>query len=490
MVEGPPPMKDGGARAQAIAADGSVLVQAPAGSGKTTLLTQRYLRLLASVDAPERILALTFTRRAAQEMRERVLEAFQAAALPACPPDRNRQTWDLAVAARRRMDALGMDIERHPSRLRIETIDAFNVWLAGQLPITAGAGARLNLLENARPLYEEAARRTLAYEESDSFGVAVERVLALDDQRWSRLVQLIAGMLPSRDRWLPLLAGRLQASNAIDESQLRRVRRHFDEDLELLIARTLRAATEALGAERIAALSALLRAAAGRLDGTRAEIARLAARPDPARAGARHIERWRGLAATCLTNGSTLRKRLTKTEGFPPHCADKSTMMDLLSEFEREPGMIARSCRNSHAAGTQRTATRHWERVRDVAQVLVLAAAELDEVFREQGAVDFPAVSIAALRALGTAEAADRSRLAARLSAAAHPGRRISRHLECTARTAATAHRRVGTRRRTQRILRRRSDAVDLRISTSGGPGISRARPRRGSETCNSTCSA
>ncbi len=44
-------------------------------------------------------------------------------------------------------------------------------------------------------------------------------------------------------------------------------------------------------------------------------------------------------------------------------------------------------------------------RVREVAQVLVLAAAELDQVFREQGAADFPAVSLAALRALGSADA-------------------------------------------------------------------------------------
>ncbi len=46
-----------------------------------------------------------------------------------------------------------------------------------------------------------------------------------------------------------------------------------------------------------------------------------------------------------------------------------------------------------------------WARVREVAQVLVLAAAELDGVFREQGAVDFSAVSIAALRALGNVDA-------------------------------------------------------------------------------------
>ena len=161
---------DQAARRHAIEAEGSVLVQAPAGSGKTTLLAQRYLRLLATVDAPERILALTFTRRAAQEMRERVLQALHAADAPACPAHMNAQSWELGVAARRRMSELGFDLGRHPSRLRIETIDAFNTWLAGQLPVTAGAGSRLNLTDDPKPLYEEAARRAMAHEEPDQFG--------------------------------------------------------------------------------------------------------------------------------------------------------------------------------------------------------------------------------------------------------------------------------------------------------------------------------
>src|SRR5277367_2996010 len=149
---------DAAAREFAIASPGSVLVQAPAGSGKTTLLASRYLRLLATVDAPERILALTFTRLAAQEMRRRVLDALRAARGAGCPPRMNRRTWDLAVAANRHLQALNLDLESQPSRLRIETIDAFNSWLANQLPVAAGLGTSVRVMADAGPSYEEAAR--------------------------------------------------------------------------------------------------------------------------------------------------------------------------------------------------------------------------------------------------------------------------------------------------------------------------------------------
>jgi ATP-dependent exoDNAse (exonuclease V) beta subunit len=228
-------------------------------------------------------------------------------------------------------------------------------------------------------------------------------VLAIDDQRWRRLRDLIADMLPDRDRWLPLLAGRLQAASALNPAQLERVRQHLDEDLQLLVARVLIRARELLGAERIAALSRLVHGAAGRAASLRPELSACAADGSPLRADTADLARWRGVAQLLLTAEGELRKRLTKNEGFPPQCADKLPMLDLLQELDRQPG-ARKILAEVRALPAPAYGDDEWGRVREVAQVLVLAAAELDQVFREQGAADFPAVSLAALRALGSAD--------------------------------------------------------------------------------------
>ena len=112
---------DARAREQALDVGPSFIVQAPAGSGKTTVLTQRYLRLLTTVEEPEQVLAITFTRKAAGEMRERVQKALDGDI--AVRSDADRLTLELAAAVRAHATARGWGLEDSAARLRIQTID-------------------------------------------------------------------------------------------------------------------------------------------------------------------------------------------------------------------------------------------------------------------------------------------------------------------------------------------------------------------------------
>src|SRR3954467_6418098 len=97
------------ARGRALDVSRSFIVQAPAGSGKTTVLTQRYLKLLASADEPEQVLAITFTRKAAGEMRERVQKALEGDIAVRSPAD--ALTLELATAARAQADKRGWGLD-------------------------------------------------------------------------------------------------------------------------------------------------------------------------------------------------------------------------------------------------------------------------------------------------------------------------------------------------------------------------------------------
>ena len=129
-------------RRHALDPSRSFIVQAPAGSGKTELLIQRYLVLLARVQSPEEIAAITFTRKAAAEMRSRVLQALASARTEDRPPESHRAlTWENARAVLERDRALGWRLEENAARLRIQTIDALCASLTRQMPVLAAFGA-------------------------------------------------------------------------------------------------------------------------------------------------------------------------------------------------------------------------------------------------------------------------------------------------------------------------------------------------------------
>ena len=214
---------DSSARREALDPRASFIVRAPAGSGKTTLLTQRLLRLLAEAGAPEEIVAITFTRKAAAEMRERLLTALRAGQA-AAPPPNDTGTWDLARDALTAGAQCGQIVLGHPNRLRIQTIDAFCHGLARQHPWRSGLGGGLRILEDAGPLYRDAARAALRTLESGGpDGAAVAHLLRHRDVRVDLVQELLVQMLGRRDQWLrhlPPEGGDLRALRAELEATL------------------------------------------------------------------------------------------------------------------------------------------------------------------------------------------------------------------------------------------------------------------------------
>src|ERR687897_467391 len=70
---------DRAARERAVDPRYNVALEASAGTGKTRVLVDRYVNLLCAGVDPSEILALTFTRKAAAEMRERILTTVRLA---------------------------------------------------------------------------------------------------------------------------------------------------------------------------------------------------------------------------------------------------------------------------------------------------------------------------------------------------------------------------------------------------------------------------
>jgi ATP-dependent exoDNAse (exonuclease V) beta subunit len=128
----PPDWKE---RQDAVDIERSCIVQAPAGSGKTELLVQRILALLAVVDSPEEILSITFTRKAAGEMKLRLLKALERACDDR-PPEAPHaaETWQRARTVLARDREKGWSLLQNPARLQLMTIDSLCAFLTRRMP--------------------------------------------------------------------------------------------------------------------------------------------------------------------------------------------------------------------------------------------------------------------------------------------------------------------------------------------------------------------
>ena len=394
-------------RQRALDSARSILVQAPAGSGKTDLLTRRFLRLLAEVEEPGQVVAITFTNAAAAEMRHRILaELENAAANPATGADEFSMD-SLARRALAHSRQLGWNLLELPAQLRVCTIDSFCRELALRQPLLSGFGGGLEIAEQPEELYRRAARETLKKidQTGSTLGAAVEKLLLWRDNGWQEMENLLVEMLKSRDRWMQgfVLEGDSDPEDSNPEALRERLERPFARaahaaliSLSQLLDRVPGARTEALNLARFACAQS-----EGQLHRELAELVEFPAAPFT---GSVHFEEARqahaNLAALLLTSDGAFRKQVDKRLGFPAGCKrEKARLLDLIASLAAVPGLESAlaAVRNLPSAGYTEE---EWEIVRCCFTLLRQAAAELQIAFAEAGRVDYTEVAQIAQRVL------------------------------------------------------------------------------------------
>ncbi len=393
-------------RARAIDPRQSFLVQAPAGSGKTELLTDRILALLATVNRPEEIVAITFTRKAAAEMHERVLQKL-VAGLAVDPPEKAHahKSWDLARKALARDQEMGWQILQHPARLSIRTIDAFCASLVRTMPWLSAMGGVPAVVDDARAHYLAAARMTLDLADRQDFTCVTDLLKHLDLDI-EVAADALADMLGQRDQWLPLL----EKGNDRDVLELN-LQRAIESDL-LRLSELMPVGW----AEQLAPSARLAAAALTEIKPDHGLVELLDWEGEPFSPEVEYLTQWRALAELLLTGTGTLRKALNKNNGCPPQSTQKKSLQEWLASHESNmPAAWIESLFAIVETPDPVFTDEQWNILSAQIQCLWLAAGQLMVQFAQAGEVDFIEIARRADQALGRAD--DPSELLLKLDA-------------------------------------------------------------------------
>tara|TARA_R110000824_G_scaffold288508_2_gene476644 strand:- start:228856 stop:232242 length:3387 start_codon:yes stop_codon:yes gene_type:complete len=394
---------DAAEREQALDISQSFCIQAPAGSGKTELLTQRLLKLLIHCEEPEEILAFTFTRKAAFEMRQRLLKSLRQENSESLTP----LSRELAAQVLVQNEVRKWHLLENPQRLQIKTIDSFNASICAQLPVVSGLGGQVNLVEDMEPIYQQIIELTLAKLENNSpLGQEISVFLTHLDNNLGRAQQLLIPLLHKRDQWL---------SNILRARQ-ENLRKELSNNLQAIIIEVLGDACSILQpfGER---LMSLVKYAAENLEKNNDDSlskhnfqSRLPA------AEVKFVDAWQAIANFLLTKTEgNFRKSVTKTNGFPKEADgsnteekalfknQKSEFIHLLDECRNKPDLLP-ALQNLLVLPAPEYRNEDWTFLNALSSVLLDLVVELNVYLNKSNQADYIHISASALQALNYEE--------------------------------------------------------------------------------------
>ena len=394
-------------RRQALDPNQSFIVQAPAGSGKTELLIQRYLKLLGLASYPEEILAMTFTRKAAAEMKDRVFSALTDAQTHQRPEQAHaRFTWELAQKVLEQDQSREWHLLDNPARLRIVTIDSFCSSLTRRMPVLSKMGAGLDIQENAKSLYRETARSILSLTESETnpYGVLVRNILRHIDNSKEDFIKRIVQLLQKRDQWMISFFDpreNLEAHPLNEDA-----RRKLEKTLAALIQSRLGELNDLFSPAIQENILQIANYSGRNLENENpshpcACLANLQSFPS---ATIDSLDTWKGLAHLFLTQTNTYRKKPDVRLGFPSGKDTvakqmKDAFVELVDTLQKNPSLLTTLAKVKKLPRAHFT-DMEWDVLKSTIRLLAEINKRLKDVFSSRQITDFTEISLSAISGL------------------------------------------------------------------------------------------
>ena len=376
------------ARDQALDPQKSFIVQAPAGSGKTGLLVYRMLTLLATVSKPQQVLAITFTRKATAEMRERLLELMSFAEQGHRSNDPFEQKGiDLATAVLKQDQQYQWRLLDAPYQLQILTIDSFCAKLTSSMPWLSRLGDKPRTTDQADVHYAAAIEQLLAelLDQESPIAPALKTVLLELDFNYNKARTLFSSMLAKRDQWLRHLL----------QGNLAQLRPHLEQAWQAVVRSQVNSIAELLPSNTIEELCLLAQYADANLSAN-GKPSVLGVFKEYVNADALPVEHlsvahWRGLCHLLLT-GDNLRKTVNITQGFVAKSEQTIRMKSLLAEFADDAALLTALNETKMLPDTQFNEA-DWQQLLALESVLKVLASFLQLRFRATGECDHSEVT-------------------------------------------------------------------------------------------------
>ena len=375
-------MNDRAQRELALNEIESYIVQAPAGSGKTELLTQRYLKLLSISNNPENVIAMTFTKKAVNELTHRVIDSLKLTKNPRPTETHKQTTFDLACAVMERSVLKNWQLLEMPQRLKISTIDGLSNLITNRYP-TKDHIVPKRIMERTWErdrAYKRAAEQTLLAINDIEYQDTVGSVLLHLDNNVESFYRLLMQMLSKRDQWL----SRLYKDDTLDPVILK------DSATRIIVQHLTTLEREAKQYLKKSFFDSIS------INSVK-EYSQITTIPG---SSLNDLADWKSICSLCLTSKFEWRKTVNVKNGFPKEFKEhKDKFISILEELSSNE-LLKDLLHEVFLLPDNELPESQAVILSDISQVLRLCVAQLKIIFDSEQACDYIEVALQADNAL------------------------------------------------------------------------------------------